>query len=161
MKMKWRAYLLICSCLLLFGACDGSLFSVLLPTNIEFAKLEIHYTKSGGWIDTSQLNIYGNGLTSAHVSSARSSVPVESAAVMLTKKEQDHIARLFAWFSLYKPHYEPVRFWTDQDYHTIVFIYENMPDTVSVYDLNRAAVPGSLKKLIAELENLHDRIIRN
>jgi len=159
--MKWHACLLICACAVLFGACDGSLFSVFRPANIEFAKAEIHYTKRGGWIDTSHLNIYGNGIASAFVFSGVISDQSDSSTVMLDKSEQDHIARLCAGFSFYKHHYEPDKFWTDQDYHTIIFIYENIPDTVSVYNLHRANVPGRLRSLIDELENLHERIIQN
>ncbi len=159
--MKRYACLLICACAVLFGACDGSLFSVFRPTNIEFGKLEIHYTKSGGWIGTSQLNIYGNGIASAFVFSGAISDQTDSSTVMLDKNEQDRLAKVFAEFSLYKSYYTPDKFWTDQDYHTIVFVYQNMPDTVNVYDLRRANVPGSLRKLIDELENLHERIIRN
>jgi len=159
--MKCRIHILICLCALFFGACDGSLFSVFRPANIEFAKAEIHYTKSGGWIATSHLNIYGNGIASAFVFFGAIADQVDSTTIMLDQDEQDRLAQLFAWFSSYKPHYAPGKFWTDQDYHTIVFIYENIPDTVSVYDLPRANLPGSLRELIGELENLHERIIRN
>jgi len=158
--MKRYACLLICACAVLFGACDGSLFSVFRPTNIEFAKAEIHYTKSGGWIGTSRLNIYGNGIASAFVFSGAISDQVDSSAVMLEESEQDHIAKLFAAFSLYERHYAPSKIWTDQDYYTVVFIYENKPDTVGVYDLHRANLPGSLRKIFGELESLHERIIR-
>lgn len=158
--MKWRAYPLICSCAILLGACDGSLFSVFRPTNIEFDKAEIHYTKSGE-TGSSQLNIYGNGVASAFIFRGAISDQVDSSAVMLEESEQDHIAKLFAAFSLYERHYAPSKIWMDADYYTIVFVYQNISDTVNVYDLYRANVPGSLRKLIGELENLHERIIRN
>jgi hypothetical protein len=148
------------ACAVLFGACDGSLFSVFRPSNIEFAKLKVHYTKSGGWIATTQLNIYGNGVASAFVFSGAISDQVDSSAVMLDRNEQDHIARLFAAFSLYERHYAPSKIWMDADYYTVVFIYENKPDTVSVYDLHRANLPERLRKLFGELESLLERIIR-
>ena len=158
--MKWRAFISICLCALLFSACEGSLLSIFPSTNIEFAKAEIHYTKSGGWIRTSKLDIYGNGLACASLIPGSNSNPLDSALPTLDEKERDRIAQLFAEFSLYRPHYTPVKFWTDQDYHTIVFIYENIPDTVSVYDPRRANLPRSLRKLIGGLEGLHERIIQ-
>ena len=144
--------------LVLLSACDGSLVSASPPTNVQFAKAEIHYTKSGGWISTSKLDIYGNGLAWASVIPQWTLTPHDSAAVTLDRKEQNLLADLCGGFSSYNNHYEPKELISDMDFHVIVFIYGGVPDTVSIYDPHRTILPLRLRTLLAALEDLHTNI---
>ena len=114
--------------------------------------MEIHYTKTGGWINTSRLDIYGNGLVNAYQVKHASSDTLDSASTILSEEEQNRVVSLFGSFSTYDSHYEPDVFFTDQNYYTIVFIYEGEIDTVSVYMPGESNIPSGLEEIIDEME---------
>ena len=117
-----------------------------------FSKMEIHYSKSGGWIYTSLLDINGNGLAIAQKGSSPDFS--DSASTNLSGGEKDKIARLFESFSNYDSYYEPKEHRTDQNYHTIIMIYENVSDTVAVYDPDKANIPKGLSNIIKEMDSI-------
>ena len=122
--------------------------------DLNFQKLEIHYSKMGGWIQPTKLDIYGNGLVKANLLNHSNHAATDSASKILTKKEQDEIVNLFRSFSEYKRHYEPENWVTDQNTHSIVFINDGIPDTVSVYMPEKADIPLNLMKTILGMESL-------
>lgn len=121
----------------------------------DFHKMEIHYSKVGGWIVPTKLDIYGNGTVIAYSFNQNA----DSVVAVLSKKEQDQIAGLFKSFPGYSRHYEPKDWVTDQNTHTIVWIYNGVPDTVSVYMPEKADIPLSLNKIIVEMEALWTEVI--
>lgn len=125
--------------------------------NLDFKKMEIHYSKVGGWIQPTKLDIYGNGLAIAY-SFTQS---IDSAITILDKKKQNEIADLFKSFFSYNHYYEPKpEDWvTDQNTHTIILIYDGIPDTVSVYMPDKANIPLSLTKIIFEMELLWAHVL--
>jgi len=128
------------------------------PTwKLDFQKMEIHYTKAGGWINPTKLDIYGNGLAIAYSFNQNA----DSAIAVLDQKEQDEIADLFRAFFSYNHYYEPKpEDWvTDQNSHMIILIYEGVPDTVSVYMPGKANIPLSLTKIILEMESLWAHVL--
>lgn len=122
--------------------------------DLEFAKMEIHYTKLGGWINTSKLDIYGSGLVNAYHISHASTEVLDSAKTFLSDEDQKRISSLFRSFSSYDRHYEPDQYVTDQNYHTTILDYEGVSDTVSVYMPHKANIPEGLKQIIEEMDSL-------
>ena len=153
-NMKNLKYLVI---LLLFMICISCERQPNSPVELQFEKMEIHYTKSGGWIQTVYLDILGNGIGYIHYPPQSS---LADSTFWLTNGEKERLATLFSSFSDYNSHYEPDEFFTDQNYHSIIFIYNQKPDTVSVYDLGHAQLPLSLQLLINNLENLAHQHLR-
>lgn len=123
--------------------------------NLDFQKMEIHYSKVGGWIQPTKLDIYGNGIAIAYSFNQNA----DSVITSLNKEEQNELADLFKSFFSYKRHYEPKDWVTDQDTHTIILFYEGIPDTVSVYMPDKADIPLSLTKILLEMEALWSSII--
>ena len=129
--------------------------------NLDFQKMEIHYSKVGGWIHPTKLDIYSNGLVNAYLFNQSSLTTTDSASTFLNRKEQEEIVGLFKSFWSYNHYYEPKpEDWaTDQNSHTIILIYQEIPDTVSVYMPDKADIPSSLTKIILEMEALWSSVL--
>ncbi len=127
---------------------------------LNFQKMEIHYTKVGGWIHPTKLDIHSDGLVMAYLYDHRSYTMTDSASTILNRKEQSKIADLFRSFSSYDRHHEPEDWITDQNTHIIILIYDGVPDTVSVYMPAKADIPLSLTKIILEMESLWQMLFR-
>lgn len=148
-----KSFVVLCSVVIGLSGCNS-------PTSpdLEFSKMEIHYTKIGGWINTSKLDIYGSGLVEAYHIGHASTEVLDSASTFLSQEAQRKIASLFESFSSYDSYYEPVDYGTDQNLHTTVFIYDREPDTVAVYQPERANIPSGLGKMIEEMESMWESI---
>ena len=127
--------------------------------DLKFQKMEIHYSKVGGWIPPTKLDIYGTGHATAYLFKHSTYTTTDSALKILSRKEQFEIADLFQSFYSYNRHYEPEYWVTDQNTHTVVLIYDGIPDTVSVYMPDKASIPPSLTKIILEMEALWDDML--
>jgi hypothetical protein len=129
--------------------------------DLNFQKMEIHYTKVGGWIHPTKLDIYGNGLVNTYLFNHSSYTATDSASTSLNRKQQKELAILFQSFASYDKYYEPKPgdWVTDQNTHTIILIYDSVPDTVSVYMPDKSDIPLSLIKIIMEMELLWANVI--
>jgi hypothetical protein len=123
-------------------------------SDLEFSKMEIQYKKSGGWINTSKLYIYGNGLVNAYHIAHASLDTIDSTSALLSQNDQRKIVYLFVAFANYDSNYEPNPWYTDGNYHVTIFVYEGKADTVTVYEPNNANIPEGLNKIIQEMESL-------
>ncbi|MFQ6104906.1 MAG: hypothetical protein ACE5OP_11555 [Candidatus Glassbacteria bacterium] len=126
---------------------------------LQFSRMEIHYTKSGGWINTSRLFIYSDGSVTAFTLSQTKGDTLKSGTLVLSEEDRVNLAYLFEPFSTFEPYYEPENPSSDQDLHTTIFIYEDVPDTVMVYMPEEADIPEGLWRIIEEMESLLDYIL--
>ena len=126
---------------------------------LELAKMEIHYSKTGGWTHTATLDIYSDGLVRAHRIGHASLDTLARVSTFLNLEDQRRIAALFTGFSSYDSLYEPDPWYTDGDYHNINFVYEGNADTVSVYEPEQVKIPGGLRKIIREMESLWQHLM--
>ena len=115
---------------------------------------EIQYKKRGGWINTSILNISVRGSVNAYLQSHSTLDTLKSGFAELNFEERDEILRHFNSFGKYESYYQPFQWYTDGNYHTIVFIRNGLPDTVTVYEPQNCVLPEGLTEIINELENL-------
>ena len=122
--------------------------------DLEFSEMEIHYVKSGGWINTSVLDIYGDGRVNACEIDHSSYDTLNSSYIFIDEELQNKLENLFESFSAYESHYEPEIFVTDQEYHTATFVYEDKVDTVTVYIPEQSDMPDGLKEIIHEMKSL-------
>lgn len=122
--------------------------------DLEFSKMEIHYVKSGGWINTSKLDIYGNGRVDAYEIEHSSRDTLNSSYIILDEVEKNKLESLFESFSAYESHYEPEVFVTDQDFYTTILAYEDKIDTVTVYMPEQTDMPDGLEEIIHEMKSL-------
>ena len=129
------------------------------PDDIDFSKMEVHFKKSGGWIDTSELDIYNTGLVEARNINHSGGEITNGKSMMLNDSEKKKVSDLFRSFPDYKRHYEPDPWYTDGNYYAVIFIHKNKPDTVSVYGLNDTDFPGSLEDIIKEMEKLWNKTL--
>ena len=113
--------------------------------DLEFSKMEIHYVKSGGWINASKLDIYGDGRVNAYEIEHASHDTLNSAYIFIDEEGKDKLESLFESFSDYDSHYEPEVFVTDQECHTTTFVYEDKVDTVTVYMPELSDMPDGLE----------------
>lgn len=127
---------------------------------LEFAKMEIHYTKLGGWINTFKLDIYGSGLANAYQIKHANTEVLDSAKVFLSDEDQKRMSFLFRSFSRYDRHYRPNQHVTDQNYHITILDYEGISDTVSVYIPHKANIPVGLKQIIEEMDSLWENMFK-
>jgi len=126
---------------------------------IEFSDIEVHYIKSGGWIITSKLDIYGDGLVKAQLIGHASAEPTETDSVILKEDDQQKMENMFSSFSNYDRHYEPDPWYTDGEYHLIIFTHGNKTDTVSVYGIWDTDIPTSLKEIIDKMERTWSSVL--
>jgi hypothetical protein len=129
------------------------------PTSInedlEFSEMEIHYTKYGGWIHTSKLDIFSDGLVLAlELKNGSPFDTLGKSSKYLDEKSKEKLSDLFRSFSSYDAYYAPGLGCTDGNEHIIVFIYKGNPDTVNVYEPQNANIPKSLELIIQEMENI-------
>ncbi|MBC8175397.1 MAG: hypothetical protein H8E82_07070 [Candidatus Marinimicrobia bacterium] len=127
--------------------------------SLDFSKMEVHYTKYGGKINTSKVDIYSSGLVNAYHIAHASLEILDSASTVLSMGQQKSIAELFEPFSTYDSYYEPNEWYTDGDYHVTVLIYEGSSDTVTVYEPKNANIPKRLSEIIQEMESLWEDLI--
>ena len=127
-------------------------------SELEFSKVEVHYTKAGGWINTVKLDIYGTGLTHAYQISHASLDTLRNISTFLDLEDRRRIAALFADFSSYDSRYEPESWYTDGNHHTIGFLYEGKADTVKIYEPGQANIPRRLSDIIREMDSLWQRV---
>ena len=151
LSRKLLFFPVLIACLFFSIACENSTEP---EATLNFSEMEIHYKKSGGWIHTSTIDIYGDGLVKAHKIRHASFDTMASATKHLNTKQQNEIAVLFETFSNFARHYSPDEFITDQDYHTIVFIYQGIPDTVSAYMPGPSNSPQDLNRIFDKMQNL-------
>ncbi len=128
-------------------------------SDLEFSKMEIHYTKVGGWINTSKLDVYGNSLVSAYLISQAALDIMDSSSTLLNEEEQNKMANLFMSFYTYDSKYEPKQWYTDGNLHIIIFVYEEKADTVTVYEPHNSNIPNGLNEIIQEMESLWKGIL--
>ena len=140
---------------LLFVQCDSSTEPI---PELSFSEIEVHYSKTGGWINSSSLNIYGNGKVEAYEVNQRFDT-LKSSSKILDNNEQIWVASLFKSFPTYEPNYFPQNYITDQDHHRIIFIYKGEPDTVSIYMPEKSNLPIGLQIILNELGNIYDEMI--
>jgi hypothetical protein len=151
-KMRLPFKLLIITIMLL-SIFSGSCSDATSPLN--FDQMNVVYTKSGGWIQTSKINVTKDGLTLFY----KFIGPVDSTvkdSTYLNQSEKNQLSQMFESFNSYKRYYQPAQYWTDQNYHVIVLNYEGQSDTVSVYDPAHCELPGNLKKIIDFFESKID-----
>ncbi|MFQ5639824.1 MAG: hypothetical protein ACE5IR_17735 [bacterium] len=131
------------------------------PTaDLRFEEIELHFTKRGGWINTSKLDIFSSGLATAYTIAHASPTILDSASLYLNTNEQNEIMNLITSFSIYKKHYEPAEYVTDGNFHVIVLSYHSRIDTVTVYNaFYGAPIPRKLGTLIKTLEEIHKNIL--
>jgi hypothetical protein len=122
--------------------------------DLEFSKMEIHYVKSGGWINTSKLDIYGDGRVNAYEIEHASNDTLNSSYIFIDEEEKDKLENLFGPFSDYDSYYEPEVFVTDQEYCSTIFVYEDKVDTVTVYMPEQSDIPDGLEEIIHEMKSL-------
>jgi hypothetical protein len=123
-----------------------------------FSDIEIHYNIFGGWINTSQLDIFPNGLVKAYLIKQDLSILAKDS-LFLSEKYKSNLVNLFKSFSEYNRSYRPPVYITDQDYHRIIYIYSGSPDTVDIYMPNESNIPINLKNTLIELQNIWDNTI--
>ncbi len=127
--------------------------------DLEATDQEIHYIKSGGWINTAKLDIRSNGRVQAcHIAHASAEI-IDSASTVLTYAEKEKIVGLFRSFSNYARHYDPEHWYTDGEYYLIVRNTDEAADTVSVYEPENCNLPSGLENIIEELEHLWHRLL--
>jgi len=134
--------------------CENDLTGTEQELDLEFSKMEIHYVKSGGWINTLKLNISGDGRVSAYEIEHASYDTLNSSYIFIDEEEKNKIESLFESFSDYNSHYEPEIFVTDQEYYTTIFVYEDKVDTVTVYMPEQSDLPDGLEEIIHEMKSL-------
>ena len=125
-------------------------------TSAEFSKMEIHYTAAGGWIPTSQLDIFPNGQVKASLFEHGSYRMMENDSTVLDDDRKNGIADLFRFFPEFRRNYNPPKFITDQDHHRIIFKYNGYPDTVDMHMPFQSDIPGSLRDILLELNEIWD-----
>ena len=144
-------------CVLLSSGCSG-------PTapqaRIEFSRMEVHYSREGGWTDAARLDLYG---TAGRVRACRiahaSLDTLSSASDLLSSREWSEIAALFSGFSSLDSEYGPQPWYTDRDLYTVIFVYESRADTVMVHDPESARVPDRLRRILAAMESIWQRTV--
>ena len=119
-----------------------------------FSEMEIHYTKSGGWINTSKLDIMSDGTVNAFEMAHASGETINTSSKFLKDSKKEKLSILFSSFSEYESHYAPEPLHTDGNHHNIILLYEGKADTVTVYEPQNAIMPDRLYKIIQELENI-------
>jgi hypothetical protein len=154
--MRNRIFIsLVIAFVILFNiGCKDNSTGTEYESDLEFSKMEIHYTHSGGWINTSKLYIYGDGRVNAYQIKHASHDTLNSSYVFIDEEEQNKLEDLFESFSAYDYYYGPEIFVTDQDYYTTVLIYEDKVDTVDVYMPEQANIPDELEEIIHEMKTL-------
>ncbi len=140
-----------------FVYCDH----IIGPDPLDFSQMEIHYSITGGWINKSELDIYGDGSIKAYLIAHSGETVLDSAAALLSPEEQTNIANKFVIFSIYDNYYQPSEIPTDQDTHRIIMIYQGEPDTVSVYMPDQADMPQSLRDITEYLDGLFGSTINS
>ena len=134
--------------------CEDSPTGAEHESDLEFSKMEIHYTRYGGWINTSILDINGDSRINACEIAHASYDTLNSSYIFIDEEEQNKLENLFESFSAYDSYYAPEEFLTDQDFHTIVLIYEDKVDTVTVYMPEESDMPDGLEEIIHEMKTL-------
>lgn len=147
--------LTVVMCLLFFSFFLNSCENSTEPeTDIFFSEMEIHYTKAGGWINTSKLDIIGDGTANALEIAHGSRDTINSSSKFLNRSKKEILVKLFSSFSEYESYYAPNNYYTDGNHHRIIFIFEGIADTVSVYEPQNAKIPFSLSEIILVLEDI-------
>ncbi len=134
--------------------CKDSPTGMELASDLEFSKMEIHYAKYGGWINTSILDIQGDGRVNVCEIAPASYDTLNNSYIFIDEEEQNKLENLFESFSAYDSYYAPEEFLTDQDFHTIVLTYEGDADTVTVYMPEQSDMPDGLVEIIHEMKTL-------
>jgi hypothetical protein len=124
-----------------------------------FSRMEIRYYKTGGWINTSKLYIHKNGTANAYVLSNAKADTLDQGSMILSDEDRYNLAHLFEPFSTFDSYYEPDNPLTDQNYLTTILIYEEIPDTVTVYMLEEANVPYGMRQIIEGLESILNHLV--
>jgi len=137
--------------------CEKNTEPILSP--LDFSKLKISYSRTGGWINTSTLVIDSTGFIAAlHIGHASDSV-LNSTTGTLSENQKREFEMLFSRFSEFDSYYEPSPWYTDGNLHRIVLHYEATYDTVTVYEPENAEIPSDLNSLINKLYSLWESLI--
>ncbi|MDG5768296.1 hypothetical protein QA596_12600 [Balneolales bacterium ANBcel1] len=128
---------------------------------LAFEKMEVQYTRFGGWIHKSELFVHSSGIASAKVTGHASGEVIRDTSITLTEDQQKMLSNSFAFFSRYERHYQPDKFMTDGDFHQIILTYDGVADTVLTYMPYESKLPKNLLRLIEDLDQLHQIILQS
>ena len=126
---------------------------------LDFERMHVQYEKYGGWINTSTLEIRPSGEAIAKETAHGSGEVLQKNTSTLSEQQKDQLARSFAFFQSFDRHYKPEKHFTDQNFYRLRLTYDEKTDTVAVYDPVNASLPEELKRLIADVENLHQIVL--
>ncbi len=144
-------YILFLSAVVLIS-CSG----IVNPeSTLEFGEYDLYFTKSGGWINPSGLNLYKNGNV---IAVSYGSHGKDTTNTNITSGDQKKLSNLLIGFEKYDRHYEPSEYWTDQNYETIILVNRNISDTVSAYNRPFAKLPVKLNKLFNWLNDYYAQV---
>jgi hypothetical protein len=139
--------------------CEKNIEPTVSP--LDFSKMEISYSRIGGWINTSLLLIDSTGFMEAfHIGHASDSL-LNSISGSLSEDQKKELERLFSRFSQFNSYYEPSPWYTDGEIHKIILTYNAINDTVTVYEPENADIPKELNELINKLFNLWESLMQN
>lgn len=126
---------------------------------IDYARMDIHYTRTGGWSHTDRLDIVSTGrIHACRIAHASLDTSIRVSDQM-TLSDRKRLAELFSGFDGYDREYGPDPWYTDGDRHTVVLVYGGKADTVAVYEPARARLPTRLGKILAEMESIWQRSV--
>jgi hypothetical protein len=128
---------------------------------LKSGEFEITYEKYGGWINPSELKISNEGLARAKVISQGLRNVIDSGQTIINEEQKKFLTNCVSVFDNYNSFYSPDKYITDQNYNIIIVRKRNTIDTVSVYHLPEANVPGTLQDFIDELESIKSEILKN
>ena len=120
----------------------------------EFSGTEIQYHKYGGWINTSRMIINDKGKIAAYLISQAALDTLKKGFSSLKSSEENELHEKFSSFSDYESNYSPNKWYTDGNYHTVIYMQNGLSDTVSVYEIQNSNIPEELRIIIDCLENL-------
>ncbi len=135
---------------LVFPSCDGPN----QPSLLRPSGLEIHYTRSGGWIDTSQLDVFPDGLVKACEFQHATRSVMRGDSAYISSRQMDHMSKLFDSFPQYDRRYEPPAIVMDQDRHRIICMRQGLADTVDIYMPSEARCPANLMAILCDLQTV-------
>ena len=142
-----------------FIRCEKNTEPTLSP--LDFSKINISYSRAGGWTNTSILLIDSTGFIEAlHIGHASDSLLSRNSST-ISEDQKREFEILFSSFFQFDSYYEPSPWYTDGEIHRIIFCYEAQNDTVDVYEPENAKIPGDLNEIINKLYRHWKLLIQN
>jgi hypothetical protein len=155
-KYRYLYFILLFIKLLLLLSCD----SFNKSSSIDFSNIEIHYIISDS-IEISKLDIFPNGLVKAVLIRHFNNDILVNDSTILSDNHKDKIIKLFQSFTEFHRYYEPAYSMKDNSEHRIIFLNNQVPDTVDIYMPFKSNLPINLKKSIIELTDIWNQTVKN